>query len=723
MSRQEFTFHERALVVLRAFLLLAVASCGSNEIGPLPEPTATPSWTPRAATPTVTPLLVESPTFTPSFTPSSTPVETPTPTATWTTTATFTRTASPTPTATATAIRPARLLFSLDARNPLNPFPSDRLLGPDGRPDVPPGYLGISLPDTPSFNAARAFTVEVSRQLRVLDGFSTFAPIRVPFDRPVVVDAGVYPRGIWLLKYEDLADAPVATTASFYAPDMALEIAPVVPLDPKTTYALVVTDDLVDVNGFRVQPSDDFRRLVAGENLDEAAREWRQRLVGVWEFLEQRFGLRRERLLLTELFTTQSTVDDLVQIRQRLDAGQFGPALPVLDRPLGDLRTGIFPEGSDEYASLVGSRTTSNVAAVAVGYFESFDFRERPNGAFDPARISGEVTPSTNKVDFYMVLPKAPPPPSGYPVVIFGHGLGGSGRDVTQVARTNLNVPIVGIAISALQHGRRGSVANFFNLQNIATTREYFRQTIADFFQLARMIENAHTAGIAPFDQIDPERIHYLGGSLGGIMGTMFLAVESKVLVGMLSVPGGGLPNILASREIRQLIEPLMGIFIGITPDSPYFAPFLHRFQHTAQWALDPADPINYAPYVIAPDRRLPGAPPKRVLMHEGIIDPIVPNRTTEDLALAMQLPDLNLTRGCRSVTGCSGIWRFVMTDYGQGEFDGHGVTGTVPEALRQAFAFLLSDGTYIPDASPGAVIDLEHLPGGEPIWFGSATW
>lgn len=606
----------------------------------------------------------------------------------------------------------SRLLFSLDARDPRNPFPSDRLLDAAGHPDVPAEYLQIPLPDGSQFAAARAFVREVARQLRALDGFSTFAPLRLPFDRPVVVDNGVFPRGLWLLKYENLSAPPVPLTAAYYATDGVVEIAPLVPLAPKTTYALVVTDDLRGASGLRVQPSEDFRRLVAGDNLDAVSAAWRSRLVPVWEFLERNYGIPRGRLVLTDLFTTQSTVDDLVHIRQRLDGGDLPPSLPVLDRPLGDLQTGIFLEGSDGYTALLGRPTTSNVAAVAVGYFESFDFRDRPNGAFDPAKIRGEAMPSTNKVDFYMVLPKAPRPPNGYPVVIFGHGLGGSGRDVAQIARTNLSVPVAGIAISALQHGRRGSVTNFFNLQNVATTREYFRQTIADFMQLTRMIQNAHAAGIAPFDQIDPDRVHYLGGSLGGIMGTLFMAVEPRVRVGMLSVPGGGLPNILASRAIGQLIEPLLGIVIGLTPDSPYFAPFLHRFQQTAQWALDPADPINYAPYILAPGAQLPGVPVKRVLMHEGIVDAIVPNRTTDDLARAMRLPDLNLSRGCLDREGCSGIWRFVTTDYGLGEFDGHGVTANIPEATRQAFAFLLSDGTYIPDASPGAVIDLDAVPG-----------
>lgn len=702
-------------VALTGTLLGCTIGCGNNEIVSSLTPTPTRQLPTEVVTATATashtPNLGAD--FTPS--PSSTPSPTVTATATTTPSATWTFTSTPSPpppTSTQTAtLGPAMALFSLDARKPENPFPSDRLRDETGRLRVPPSYLRVALPDLPELSAVRAFSDSVAQQLEVLTGFSTFAPLRVRFDRPVVVDSGSFPRGILLLRADALEQPPVWITASYYDTDRALEIYPVVPLAPKTPYALIVTDDLVDANGYRVRPAPDFVRLRDAVGLEAEEEAWREKLVPIWEYVERAYQIRPDRIVVSELFTTQPTFDDLVAIREQLDSGSLPESLPVLDRPLGDLRTGIFLEGSPEYAALVGSESSPNVAAAAVGFFQSYDFRTGPNGAFDPDKVSGTVPPSVNNVDFYMAIPKATPPPEGYPVVVFGHGLGGSGRDVYQIARMGIQVPMVGIGISALQHGRRGNVINFFNLTNITTTREFFRQTIADFMQLVRMIQRAHEARVAPFDSIDPQRIVYLGGSLGGIMGTMFVAVDNQVLVGMLSVPGGGLPNILASRQIGQLLEPLLGVVIGLSPTSPYFAPFLHRFQQVAQWALDPADPINYAPYVVVPGRQLRGVPPKRILMHEGIVDDVVPNQTTDDLALAMELPELNVTGGCRSQGGCSGIWRFVMTDYGLGELDGHSVTAAVPEASRQAFAFLLSHGTWIPDASPGAVIDLEDVP------------
>src|SRR4029077_15655641 len=126
-----------------------------------------------------------------------------------------------------------------------------------------------------------------------------------------------------------------------------------------------------------------------------------------------------------------------------------------------------------------------------------------------------------------------------------------------------------------------------FVLANIRTTREYFRQTVADYMQLVRMVENAHTAGVAPFDAIDADHLLYTGVSLGGIMGTMFMAVEPDVQVGVLSVPGGGLPNIVASHDIGTLLQPLIAFQGGVPQDSPFFPLFLHRFTQFTQWTLE----------------------------------------------------------------------------------------------------------------------------------------
>jgi hypothetical protein len=238
----------------------------------------------------------------------------------------------------------------------------------------------------------------------------------------------------------------------------------------------------------------------------------------------------------------------------------------------------------------------------------------------------------------------------------------------------------------------------FFNFNDGLATRENFRQTVADTIQLVNMIR---AATVAPFDQVDKTRIRYMGISLGGIIGSIFMGHDPDVRVGVLSVPGGGLPQILRSQFIGQLLQPLLAQTVGVPLDDPFYPALFHNFLNLSQWLVDAGDPINVAPFVVDPTRRLPGVPPKLILMQEGMRDTIVPNDTTENLALAMGLGDAKATRGCSNAAGCSGIWRYVMTEYGQAEDAGHLVTFLVSQAQQQARTFIDSDGRQISDATP----------------------
>jgi hypothetical protein len=666
-----------SLVLLPAALLL-VAGC-SSEGDPLTTlPTPSPTATARHTTTSTT---------TASFTATATLIPT------------RTATASATPTLTATLPQSGAVaLFRADPSDPANPFPSDRLLDESGHVSVSGALIGADLPPTPDFDMARGLSEIVARQLTALTGFSTFAPIRVKLDKPIAVADPMTHEGILVFEFDDpSADHPVRvrTVTPDVAGDTAVEIYPVIPFREETRYVYVLTRALRDLEQNSLRPSADLTAALTGEG---AGTSWRATLTPVLQHLSTERSIAVEDIAAIDFFTTQSITDDLVAIRDHFLDGRLPPAEPVFENsPVRGLDTGIFAEGTPQFTDLIGSATSDTVAAVAIGSFPSYDFRTGANGAFDPARISLAVTPAAPHLDFYLTIPKAPPPPGGYPITIFGHGLGGNGRNAVAVSQLIGDAPMMGIGISAVEHGRRGNVANFFVLTNGFISRERFRQTVADLLQLARMLRNTNAP---PFDQVDKDRIQYFGVSLGGIMGSLFMALDPDVTVGMLSVPGGGLPNILQSEAIGNLLNPLISLTVGIPVDDVLFPVFLHRFVHLSQWFIDAGDPINLAPY-IGPAGRLPRVPPKRILMHEGVIDNVVPNSTTDDLARAMGLADAKASGGCESVDGCSGVWRFVMTEYGEEELSGHGVTFTVPQASEQAARFLTSGGQEIIDASP----------------------
>src|SRR5262249_48900476 len=74
---------------------------------------------------------------------------------------------------------------------------------------------------------------------------------------------------------------------------------------------------------------------------------------------------------------------------------------------------------------------------------------------------------------------------------------------------------------------------------SILLSRDGLRQTVADLMQLVRVIEVGMDLNGDRIRDLDPSRISYLGGSLGGIYGTVFLAVEPDVHAGVPVVPGG----------------------------------------------------------------------------------------------------------------------------------------------------------------------------------------
>lgn len=608
-------------------------------------------------------------------------------------------TLTPTATTTSTPAVGAVALFSSDGLDPANPFPTDRLLDDTGHVHINGARLAVGVPADAKFDMLRAYLDNVAESANQLEGFSTFAQIRVLFDAPLAL--GAEAGGAVLVvraepPFSEAAYTAVGLSAGTAGADV-IEVQPLVPLDAKSRYVYVVTTEVRDADGNRVRRDPDLTAALQGDV--PALAEWRATLLPVLEHLRDTRGVSLDEIALIDTFTTQPTTDDLAAIVEQFTNGTLVPAEPVFeDSPIADLVTGIFPEGSPEFIQYAGAPTSTAFSAIAVGSFASYDFRYGRQRGFDPAKVAGTVTPSTNDLDFYMTIPKGERPAGGYPITVYGHGLTLNGTNAIGAASALGPDAGMVIGISALEHGRRGNYLEFFNFEDPFATREHFRQTVADMLQLVRMIRNT---SVPPFDQVDKNRIRYYGLSLGGIMGSIFMGHDPDVKVGMLSVPGGGLAGIVRSELIGLLLQPLLAQATGIAQNDPYFPILLHNFVNTAQWLIDAGDPINVAPFVIDPDRRLPGVPPKLILIHEGVRDTVVPNITTDNLARAMGLPDVKASRGCMSATGCSGIWRYVMSEYGQDPNGGHLVTISIPQAAAQAQRYLESDGTEITDASP----------------------
>jgi hypothetical protein len=229
----------------------------------------------------------------------------------------------------------------------------------------------------------------------------------------------------------------------------------------------------------------------------------------------------------------------------------------------------------------------------------------------------------------------------------------------------------------------------------------------------------------------------YAGQSLGGIYGTIFLAVEPRVRVGVLNVPGGPVTEVarlspVFRPQLRQLFarrEPpllnLPGDFREDLPlhgEGPVRAPAagalpIQAFLARASWLARRGDPVAFAPHLWrAP---LPGLEPARVLVQFALDDRVVPNATTRTLLRAGALEGQAVLMRTDRVARLAGVdWPDPHGFLLRVGFPG--VIGQVARAAQAQMArFLRDGGEEIPSAAmlplPAAPEPLLEAPGAEP--------
>ncbi|RME51292.1 MAG: hypothetical protein D6795_08510, partial [Deltaproteobacteria bacterium] len=220
------------------------------------------------------------------------------------------------------------------------------------------------------------------------------------------------------------------------------------------------------------------------------------------------------------------------------------------------------------------------------------------------------------------------------------------------------------------------STAFFANFIDLPRVREHFRQSVADGIMFLRMIRDPQW-DLSPLGDppIDRSRIALLGDSLGTMIGGDLIAVAPEIGGGILNVAGGGLANLLflsSPVEFGPNVETLARLY-GFDPEAP-----LDRFSlfgNLVQSVLDPADPINFAPFVIArPLTLTAGTAPRRdilqIMVHS---DEVVPNISNEALARALGLDLLS-----PALTEVPFLASTPSPAAGNLSFEGEGVTGVL---------------------------------------------
>jgi hypothetical protein len=606
------------------------------------------------------------------------------------------------------------------------PFPTDLYF--NGSTD---GTLNI--PATPFLPNAAA--------LNALDGYSTVASSTARFSAPinpatisgatvrmieVTVDnatkATVGVRG--LLVFGTDYTARVATTVD--SGGATLEILPLRPLTPSTAatnvgYLIILTDGLQDMNGNAATPDADYQTIknalptcaaIANPSLNGICL-----LTGAHLQIAGGVGVSPANVVLTFSYSTQATRDSL-----GIAAGLAAPgaiAVQFTGATLFDLNNAL-PPVADVYVGTLEIPYYHNPAAPLTGSWRGAPFTAVPGAAttthltrFNPV----PVVQATLDIPLFVTVPNPASghlmkPAAGWPVVIFQHGLRGNRSQSAAIAATYavqgfvvaaIDIPLHGITdVANLLYqgaaertfnldlvnnssGAAGADGNIdasgthiINLTSLLTSRDNLRQAAVDIVQLATSLPGLDLDGDMAAD-IDAAQIHFAGLSLGGIVGTTALSLPVAIQSGYLSVPGGGIANLLRnsaalSPTINQGLA-ASGLQQGTT--------LYEQFFRDAQTVVDAGDPLNHvaAAFALRP-----------LLLSQVVNDQVVPNTATQRLVNAAGFIKAS-TAGPTGAAAGSGRWVHFLSGSHGSLLDPTASPAVTTEMQTHAWSFAVSGG------------------------------
>ncbi len=470
---------------------------------------------------------------------------------------------------------------------------------------------------------------------------------------------------------------------------------------PDTTYFITQrTDPLVDANGNSTDPLLDDATAQALEPL--------RQITNAQEAVAASGGVDRASIVLSFTMSTQSitpvtaVVHSLAQpaattiVPSGLNTSAVGGA------GIADIHVGIItipyylsaPSAENPIAPL-----NEFWHAAPGAYVPPFDqFGLDPSSTAITVANPIPVVQGMQTVPVIVTVPNImPKPAAGWPVVIFQHGVTRNRTDMLAIADTMASQGYAVIAIDQPLHGVVPAVdphlAPFYigntpfapvanertfdvdyidnatgapgpdgiadpsgthsiNLTSLLTSRDNTRQASIDLTVLAHTIFDGLSVDGDAIPDLDGGNMHFVGQSLGSMVGTPFLGVEDLVSNAVISVPGGGIINLLLGSEtfgprIRAGLAAA-----GLEPGTADFAAYVVA----AQTILDSSDPINWAAV---------SAGFNTILLHEVINDSVIPNSVpgaplsgTEPLIRAMGLT--TITGTTQDAVGIRGVVRFV---------------------------------------------------------------
>jgi pimeloyl-ACP methyl ester carboxylesterase len=562
--------------------------------------------------------------------------------------------------------------------------------------------------------------------------------LNTDFSAGLGTEAGVGPTILEIKPLHPLLPSTCLSGGMFLGPNCATG----------TGYLVFLMDGITDSSGNHAVPDTDYAAIKAAlpscAAISDVTLHGICQLTGAHMLIAQGVGLNPAHIVLSFSFTTESTVDTLALISATATAQtitvQHPPGFTTAALGLG------LPGHADLYVGVLSVPYYSSKTAPLTEYWHAPPFPLDTTSTFVTRFNPLPVPTATLQIPVLVSVPNATslyvmgggtvPPAGGWPLLIFQHGITRNREDMFAVADSFADHGFVVVAIDLPLHGitsqtdplyaaganplyaglglpASGSIertfdldvvnnttlapgpdglidpsgASFINLTSLLTARDNLRESVADLITLARSLPHL-TLGAA--GSVNPAAIHYLGHSLGGIVGGTFMGVIPAAQVGTatLAMPGG---------EVAQLLR-----------DSPTFAPVINaglaasglqqgttlyeQFFRDAQTVVDAGDPINFI--ALATTNH-----PIHVIQVAGsatsLPDQVVPNSATQRLILAGGLTQVH-PPGAAGTSPLHVYVNFTAGSHGS-ILDPTSSPAATTEMQTEAIAFALTSGTQLP--------------------------
>lgn len=424
----------------------------------------------------------------------------------------------------------------------------------------------------------------------------------------------------------------VDATATEGQPQVVI-IRPAQRLQPGRRYAVAITRAARTVGGGSPTVSPGFRAILAGSTAgDPRLARAAGRYTDIFAALG-RAGIQRTELLLAWDFTTAS------------ERFLTGPVVAMRDRAL----TTVGPRGAGFTVTQVEENYNANILRRISGSFQVPLFLTAADA--DDGRIAREADGSPRivrmqNVPFVAMIPRSAMTRGPLPLMLFGHGLFGSGAGELGTAAATDNYMqrflndrgFIAVAtdwtgLSASDNATAGLAVSDFNY--LPTLTDRLQQALVNAMVLFRTARGQFAENMAfavgGRSVLDAGRAYYYGISLGGIMGTSFLGYSPDCERGVVNVAGGNWGLLLQRSSNFRGFEFAFRDYEGRVDRQVLLV--------LAQSLFDTTDPINVAPHLLRD--RLPGVPEKRVLYQYGVGDAQVNNLASDTVVRSMQLPVL----------------------------------------------------------------------------------